>query len=104
MKFFLPLIVNNPALAEDTYQRIRRALEKTHGSLADRRYRKIEYTHNGKPDRAVVGEIDRSTGETVISIFYDPKTCCYLICTPGRGVRTDLPMYTSEVSYAEEFE
>jgi hypothetical protein len=102
-KFFLPPLAYDHGDPEVTYQRIKTNLEKDWGPLSETRYYSMEYVHNGKRRKATVGQDEHDIEETVIAIFAtDSET--FLVCTPGRGVYTDLPLLAENASTMVAFD
>ena len=68
MKFFLP--VQDPEIAEESYQAIKNIIEKQSGwPISDKRYYEINYRHEGQDFHARVGGPDPLNGEKVFAIF-----------------------------------
>lgn len=104
MKFFLPA-AKSVEDAEQTYEVIRRFVEKQCGALSDTRYRQITFMRRGKAATATVGQIEPLIGETVVAIFRAAGgQSLHFICTPNRGALDGLPLYEGQVLHAEEFE
>ena len=103
MKFFIP-DVDDPELAEKTYQSIVQFVPSTLGwDVTDRRILRITYRHHSESYEAEVGKINPTNNELVIAIL---DSNAYLICTPTRGVLQGIPMLVGkEETYSvEEFE
>ena len=104
MKFFLP--VQNPKIAEESYQAIKNIIEKQSGwPISDKRYYEINYRHKGQDLHARVGGPDPLNGEKVFAIF-KPKnpSSPFLVCTYSRGVVQNQPILANHDAQAIEFE
>jgi hypothetical protein len=104
MKFFLP--VQDSKIAEESYQAIKKFIEKQTGwPISDRRYYEIYYRQNDRDLCARVGGPDPLNGEKVFAIF-KPKNPIspFLVCTYGRGVVQGQPILASYDAQAVEFE
>ena len=104
MKFFLP--VQNPKIAEESYQAIKNIIEKQSGwPISDKRYYEINYHHDGQELHARVGGPDPLNGEKVFAIF-KPKnpSSPFLVCTYSRGVVQNQPILANHDAQAIEFE
>ena len=104
MKFFLP--VQDAKIAEESYQAIKKIIEKQTGSpISETRYYEIHYRHNGQDLYARVGGPDPLNGEKVFAIF-KPKnpSSSFLVCTYSRGVVQNQPILASHDAQAIEFE
>jgi hypothetical protein len=104
MKFFLP--VQETKIAEESYQAIKKFIEKQTGwPISDRRYYEIYYRQNDRDLCARVGGLDPLNGEKVFAIF-KPKNPIspFLVCTYCRGVMQGQPILASHDTQAVEFE
>jgi hypothetical protein len=104
MKFFLP--VQETKIAEESYQAIKKFIEKQSGwPISDRRYYEIYYRQNDRDLCARVGGLDPLNGEKVFAIF-KPKNPIspFLVCTYCRGVVQGQPILASHDAQAVEFE
>jgi len=103
MKFFIPK-EDNTELAEKIYQSAKLFAKDTLGwVITDRRIFLIEYTHDGKYHKAVVGQINDTNNEEIVAIL---ESNAYLICTPNRGVLRGMPILVGqeEIRHIEDFE
>jgi hypothetical protein len=104
MKFFLP--VQDPQIAEESYQAIKKNIEKQTGwPISDTRYYEIHYREGDKNLSASVGGPDPLNGEIVFAIF-KPKnpSSPFLVCTYSRGVVQNPPILASHDAQAIEFD
>jgi hypothetical protein len=104
MKFFLP--VQDTKIAEESYQAIKKFIEKQTGwPMSDRRYYEIYYRQNDRDLWARVGGPDPLNGEKVFAIF-KPKNPIspFLVCTYSRGVVQGQPILASHDAQAIEFD
>jgi hypothetical protein len=108
--FFLPGFEEN---AEEVYALIRRNVEEVMRTdlapdtrMSRQRIRALEYVHDGRRRRNVVGESDEDNGETVVAIFFEPLRSLYHVVTASRGGRRGtLPLHVgnSSVHRVEDF-
>jgi hypothetical protein len=101
-KFFMP--ANSRGRSEEVYEWIVRYVEAMLDCKVDPvRVFSIEYTHEGKPYKATVGEVDTRSGQLVVAIL---RSETYLICTPYYGVERGepLPVAFSDVIDVQYFE
>src|SRR5262245_39318154 len=104
MKFFLP--VQDPKIAEESYQTIKTLIEKQTGlPISETRYYEINYRNNGQDLSARVGGPDPLNGEKVFAIF-KPKNprSPFLACTYSRVVVQNQPILASHDAQALECE
>ncbi len=99
MRFFIPN-VSGEEKAEEIYKGIVQFAESNLGKVSDKRIFHISYHENKKDYDAEVGKICAVNGEQVIAILYSSNMNCYLVCTPNRGVKRDLPIL---IGYRETF-
>ena len=104
MKFFLP--VQDAKIAEESYQIIKKLIEKQTGlPISDTRYYEINYRNNDQDLSARVGGPDPLNGEKVFAIFKPKKPSSpFLVCTYSRGVVQNQPILASYDAQAIEFE
>ena len=105
-EFFIPG-VDDPTKAEEAYADIRKFIEEEmDATLAEQRFCKIDYMHDGKRYVATVGEPDQVEGETVVCILLDTKRNLYLVCTHNHGVARGGPMPhgPQDTNYVQEFD
>lgn len=103
MKFFIPHAKDDKQ-AEDVYESTKKfAKQQMSWEIADRRIRKLQYSHEGKDFVAEVGKVESRTGEEVIAIL---ESRTFLICTPRRGVLGGEPMMVgkNDAHHVEDFE
>ena len=104
MKFFVP--VPDARIAEESYQSIKRFIEKQTGwPLSDRRYYEIRYRHNDQDLSARVGGPDPLNGEQVFAIFKPQNPISpFLVFTYSRGGVQGQPILGRHDAQAVEFE
>ena len=104
MKFFRP--VQDPQIAEESYQNIKKQIEKRTGwPITDSRYYEIHYREGGQDLYARVGGPDPLNGEIVFAIF-KPKnpSSPFLVCSYSRGVMQNPPILASHDAQAIAFD
>lgn len=105
-EFFIPG-EDDPTKAEEVFARIRKSKEEQLGAtLADQRFYKIDYYHDGKRYVATVGELEQVDGEIVVCILLDTRRSLYYVCTPNRGVVTGIPIHVGshDTNSIQEFD
>ena len=103
MKFFIPG-VDDPELAENTYQSIKSFAKLTLGwDVTERRILSVTYFHGGKQHHDEVGKKCLSNNEVVMAIL---ESNAYLVCTPSRGVVRDMPLLvgSDEIISTQDFD
>jgi hypothetical protein len=92
MRFFVP-DARDDAEAERVYQAVVRFVADNVFPVSAERYYALDYYHNGRAMRAVVGRPDEQTGEIVIAILKaQHEGGPYMICTEQHGVARGHPL------------
>ena len=100
------LPVQDPKIAEESYQAIKKIIEKQTGSpISDTRYYEIRYRDSGQDLCVRVGGPDPLNGEIVFAIF-KPKnpSSPFLVCSYSRGVMQNPPILASHDAQAIAFD
>lgn len=105
MNFFIPRI-DDPAMAEHTYQAIRAYVAQRGHASTERRVYSLSFSHNGAPYVSTVGVIEPSNAETVVAILEaaGPRSS-FMICTLTHGVISGEPaIVDGAIAAATDFE
>lgn len=92
MQFFIPA-ANSVEERDRVYEAVKKHLTNEVGAkFSSRQIYSLNYVHNGKTYKAVVGQEESGDLGMVIAILFDQSRSLYLVCTPYRGVISCSPI------------
>ena len=101
-EFFVPH-AESAEQAEKVWKATKKFLEQDGGyRVTERRLYAVNYSHNGRKYRDVVGGLSQLAGEEVLVILEDSNV--FLICTKNRGVLRGGPVMAGRHWDAQETE